>query len=120
MERDPSSVSRDEVPFSYNILAVAAFACRPGQYDDVIEGRQAGEMYYSILNKLMAASRCFFVMSSASRICGICNYRGSFPVLFWVLRRGVALVLVATIATSTSGWEGNEVHYVSIKLHPFQ
>ena len=77
MERDPSSVSRDEVPFSHNISAVAAFACRPGQYDDVIEGRQAGDMYNSILNKLMAASRCFFVMSSASRIRGICDYRGS-------------------------------------------
>ena len=31
MERDPSSVSKDEVPFSYKNSAVAAFACHPGQ-----------------------------------------------------------------------------------------
>ena len=43
MERDPSSVSRDEVPFSYNISAVAAFACRPGQYDDEVIEVKGGE-----------------------------------------------------------------------------
>lgn len=43
MERDPSSVSRDEVPFSCNISAVAAFACRPGQYDDEVIEVKGGE-----------------------------------------------------------------------------
>ena len=78
MERDPSSVSKDEVPFSYRNSAVAAFACHPGQllfYDDVIEVK--GEIpargdvctqVYCYINQACMAVEHFDVMSSASRI----------------------------------------------------